>query len=320
MNTLLRAAATLAATITLLTPAARVSAAASALPKGVPADAEVVASLNARQLIDSPPVQKIIAKLRATKGLDDKVALLRNLSGIDVLKDIDRISIFGRIEDDEYLGVHVDGRVDEEKLLTLLKADNQVRTTAIAGQEVYEWMDKKEKRQKYGAFLDGGTVAVWNSKRAAEAALAARADEAKAFGSTPEAALVPEGAASASAWLVVASRRDGQPLDKIKAKSVAALLNVTTETVDLKARLNATTPEAGAQWIAVVNGLAAFAQLQSENADLQRLGAAVRTTLSEDHTAMTADITVKVDDIVRIIEEGHKKKQTEKAEKAEKAK
>ncbi|MCX7718213.1 MAG: hypothetical protein N2111_07410 [Candidatus Sumerlaeaceae bacterium] len=308
MNHLLRRIAASAATALLLAPAVSVCAGENPLPKGVPADAEVVASLNTRQLIDSAPVQKIITKLRATEGLDDKIAVLKNLSGIDVLRDIDRISMFGRLEDNEFVGVYVEGRVDKEKLLTLLKADTEVKTATIAGQEVYKWMDKKEKREKFGAFLDDGTVAVWNSQRAAEAALAARTDTSKTFGATPEASLVPQDATQSTAWLAIVSRRVGTPLEKIKAKSLTAQVNVTADILDLKARLEATTPEAGAHWVAVINGLVAFAQLQSENADLQRLGAATTTSLSSDNRTVTADVTVNVNDIMRVLEEGHKKK------------
>ena len=123
-----------------------------------PADTQIVIGINIRKVADTPFVQKMIREKGGEKA-EAQLAVLQGIAGVDLLKDLDRAWLWGRPDDDDSIGVVVEGRINQEKLLNLLKANEDYTTSVMDGVTVHEWKDKGEKRIKYGLFLPEGAAA-----------------------------------------------------------------------------------------------------------------------------------------------------------------
>lgn len=142
----------------------------------VPAGAKWVLHLDAEGLLASETGGAILAELKK-QNIENVMAVVKNLVGLDPLKDIKSVTLYGtNFEPDDGVAI-INAKMDKEKLLTLLKANPTFKESKYGEHAVYEWVDQpkdegktekaaqleqhalKKETKKFGAF-QGDNLAV----------------------------------------------------------------------------------------------------------------------------------------------------------------
>jgi hypothetical protein len=266
--------------------------AADSLLSYAPADTQIVIGINIRKIADTPFVQAIIKEKGGEKA-EAQLAILQGAVGVDLMKDLDRAWLWGRADDDDSIGIAVEGRINQEKLLNLLKANEKYASATVDGVTVHEWKDEKEKRMKYGVFLPEGAAAVFNTKAALTAALSAK-KAGDGFVAGEDAKRLPTGHADAAAFgLIIKPKgagKDGKFKETLKAEAASAMLKIDGETLTADVAAVAESPEAAQSWLDLAKGFVALLKLQGDNAGLSTL--AGRAKVDADEPARTVKLSV----------------------------
>lgn len=290
--TLLRPLATGAlavATLTLTTFAVAQTTAEDPL-RWVPADAEFVAYVDWRALVDSPIVRELIDKKTTPQQLEAQMSLVKNLTGTNLLTDLDRGLLWGRIGDDDSVVVVVEGRFEPEKLITIIKANSSYSTTTLDGLTIHQWHDKNEDKDKVGAFLNPNTLAISSNAQQISAARAAAA-AGDGFKNTALAAMAPSRNTVTGFALLARPERAlpaGVMDDTMQAR--AALLTMTMKPDDLTMGMTifAENDDAAAKWIRLAEGGRALLELQSKKPNAALLAQDIVITRGEKSSAVVS--------------------------------
>lgn len=235
----------------------------------VPADAEFVACVDWRGLVDSQIFQDVLKSKTTPQQLDAALGMVKNLTGSNLLTDLDRGVVWGRIGDDASATVVVEGRFEPEKLITIIKANKDYRADNLSGLDIHHWHDDKDGKDKYGAFLDSGTLVL---SGAAQNLVAAR-DTSTAGGGflrTPLATLVPaRGTTTAFALLTRPERAlpAGVMDDTLQARAALATISMKPDDVVLGLVVHADSDDAANKWMQMAQGGRALLTLQTKNAN-----------------------------------------------------
>ena len=254
-----------------------------------PADSEVVISLNLRRIADSSLFQQILNERGGQQALA-RLRVFRNLTGVDLLKDVDRACIFGRMHDDASMLACLSGRFDRDKLSDLLKSNPQYSESTVQGRTVMTWYDEREKRAKYGAFLPDGALLVGNQPASLEAAFTAF-DGRKGLLSTDKANLLPRDRDTGAAWAVLYRPHfNNAGRETLQARSAAGRLDVDNERLAAQLILHADSREAAENWQRLFTGGLALLQLQGDNPTVQAIATAGKVSLQGD-TSVQVDLS-----------------------------
>lgn len=272
-----------------------------------PATSEIVIKLDTRKIMDSPLFAKIWAEVE-TPQTKAQLSLLQGVVGFNFLKDVDQIALFSRMNDDSSVGVLLEGRFDQAKLLTLVQANASYKSYEAQGRTVHEWFDGKENRKKYGSFLAPTVVAVWNSKDAMEASFEALADVKNSLAGSKEKGLVPAASDKLGGWMIAISAGENRPGAKLQIANLVAALELDPEALVLRATATAETKEAAAQMIEVMEGAKSFGLLQRENADLASLASLMTTGPGKAPNTAEMTMTLPAEKIIEGIHKDQAKK------------
>lgn len=273
------------------------SARAAEIVKLIPRDAEVVITVKVGEIAQSDVFQKIREKAPA---INAQLQVLQNLTGLDLTKDLTRVTAFGQMNNKNNSGVIAEGKFDEQKLVTLVKTKPEYKTTEVDGRTIHQW---KDKGVKYG-YIDPaeGIAVIWNSQATMEASAAAAKDETKSFAAAPEFKLIPENAQDALAGILVVNRQQRGPAAKYRVNALMGML--TAEQNQITARVSlfpidaADTPK----WVDVAKGAVAFGQLQQDNRQLQQLASQAQVEAAPDGKCATLTVSVEKDKLMNAIE------------------
>lgn len=278
----------------------------------VPPDSEFLFSVNTRQIIDSSLVQKFIKE--QGEQLDAQVLVVKNLTGVDVLRNIDRVSLWGRIRDDESVVVQVSGHISEENLVALLKAGKHYSTRTVDGHKIHFWTDEDGGEAKCGTFLPDGSLLISNSESALKASLGAPASTSP-FSSGPNAALVPAGSDKLSAWgIILKPHRSDLGSDfkgTLQAESAVAQVNLAADALSLQFTANTTSTEAAQGWEEMMKGGLALLRLQEENEGARWLAGLAKTEADPAKRSASFSLRVPITDVERMIAEKRAEKAAE---------
>jgi len=269
-----------------------------------PADSEFIASVNLRQVADSALIQRILREKGGEK-VDATLQVLKSLTGVDLLKDLDRASIWCRIDDNDSVVLLFQGRFNQDTLITLLKVNPKYQATQRSGLTMHEWFDEKEKRMKYGAFLQEGSVVICNQPQGLDAAIQAHSDASKGFLGTPKAKHLPSNSDSLAAWVMIFRPErvlpNGKFKDTLQAESVLGAFVLKPETVTVSLNVKTRTPEAGQGWLDMAKGLIALGRLQQDNAQLCNLAKGAQASLASGGKGVTLEIPMTEQDILGLL-------------------
>lgn len=275
----------------------------------VPADAEFLASVNLRQAADSDLVQRLIAEKGGTK-IPALIQVIKGLTGVDLMKDLDRGVVWGRMDDNDSVVVIFQGRYKRDALLNILKLNPKYKESEQGGVKIYEWYDEKEKRLKFGAFLGEDLVLIANQRKGLDSAIEAQA-KGDGFLKNPIAASIPKGENQPQAWVVLI-RPDrifpnGRQKDTLQAQSALGTLRIEPSAVSVRLEIQTAAPETARDWFALAQGALALGRLQQDNPKLKKLAGAVQAKLlakgaSEDQaTGVALDMKIAEADILELI-------------------
>ena len=245
----------------------------------MPNDTEVIIGANVQQIMNSNLVKNTyLSTPQATAQLE----VVKNLTGIDLMSDVQNLFFYGRVDNKEAGGVILRGKFDEQKVLTLLQANPKYQTETIGGQAVHQWWEEKEKKTKYGMFLANGLAVVYNSRAALDASLAAVQDRAKSLAPAIEFSALLAEATPNSAWLVMVNLQHQGQAERYKIQSLLGTVNLAVEKVDLALSI---TPQAGEdvqKWTDLLEGVVSLAELQPDHSELRNLAATAKVAPSSD--------------------------------------
>lgn len=258
----------------------------------IPAATEVMISLNLRELVDSGMLNRVMTACGKQQEFEQSMAGLEAMVGSNPLRDISRVRIFGRVNDDQNVGLIAEGRFDRARLLSIIRVSPQYKEESIGIATIHQWFDAKDKVLKFGTFLNEQTMVIWNSEDAYKASIAAAQDPAVRLDINEVLPLLPEGAEDLSGWATLITRRTTCPGAKLQVKHAVALMDVQGDQLTMELRVKAATPQADAQWRQMLGGALAFGQLQRDNQLLAETAAAVRLT---DGEGGASRLTLSVD-------------------------
>lgn len=253
----------------------------------IPKEADVVIGVNIRAIADS----ELFVKLRQLHPeADAQIAMIKNMVGVDITKDLDRISVFGRMNKKEVGGVIAQGKFDQEKLLTMLKANGQYKSADVDGVTIHQWYDEKDKRVKYGAFLPGDLAVIWNNEATMKASLAAAKDPTKSLAGSPEVALIPAEAANAAAGILAINREQKGPAAKWHISAIFGMVTITPTDISACVSITPDSAEVAPKFADILRGLVAFGQLQTDNKPLSYVAGRTKVEASEKAVTLTTSV------------------------------
>ncbi len=162
-----------------------------------PADSEFLVSINVRQALDTPAVDTLLAEL-GEQRIRNQAAVIQTLTDFDAFSDLDRISLYGRIDEDPANVIVAEGRFNQQKLVSLVALNATYEKQSLGGYDVHHWDD--EDGEKYAVFLDAGTLVFGGSADALQRMNAARTSTTASFLSTPAARDLPADLDSRTAY------------------------------------------------------------------------------------------------------------------------
>lgn len=265
----------------------------------VPSGSEVVAHLDMRAVVDSTLFRALLEK--QGEQAQAQLNIARQFTGVDLLKDIDRLWLWGRIQDDDSVTILVEGRLNQDSLVNLLKANGSYRREDVAGASAHTWSDGGNSR--YGVFLPNGSVLLGNSRAALESALQTKTG-GNGFATTAPAKAIPT---AGHAWVFLRKPERAIPGNEMKdtLQLETAAASLTTAANDTTLRLEGVTADAAsaARWRELLEGLTAVAQLQSQQPELAELFKDARVSLDEARRQPSLELRVPNQRILKAIEE-----------------
>lgn len=300
MPSLLRLHALSLGLVAVIATSARAAEPVEAL---IPADTQVYVTLNARQFIDSDLFQKFYAE-----KLDDQkraqIQVLNQLVGTDVLKNIDRVHAWGQVNREETMVAAIDGRLDRERLTTLVKANSAYERLEESGTEVHKWVDDKNGEARYGAFVSNDRLVIGNSLDALRKTLAARSDRGASVASKENAARFKAPSDVTFYGFMVAPDSMSAPteFEALRDLSNATISGkFTSSGLASSALLEMKSAQSAKDMNDFVAGLLALARMQKDNPELRSLVSGISVKPSPSPTSVSIGLEVGQDKLFELM-------------------
>lgn len=264
-----------------------------------PADTNIVATVNIKQVIASQPFKAKLSTVPKNK-VEAVTGFVKNMTGVDPFKDIDSAWLWGKADKPESFVVMIRGEFKQEQMINLLKTFDDYGTTEAKGMTVHTWFDKKEHHEKFGAFLPDGSAAIFNSLSQVEGALEAK-EQGNGFLSTPGAKLIPADWAQTTAWAIqVKPEKSPRFKETLRAQSAILQVNLNDKGAQAEIAINTDGPDSAQKWADMAKGFLAVARLQQSEANLTKLADAITVDVKPDSPTMKIDLAVSNEDLATI--------------------
>lgn len=264
----------------------------------VAADTEFLAHLDLGALIDTELFQDTLESFDQTR-VNAFLAFAEGLSGTNLLEDIEGGLVFGLADNDDSIGVAIEGRFDREKLTNLLVLAPRYELLDVDGQAIHTWFDARENRMKYGTFLRN-MIVVWNSSEAMERSLDVLRNPAGNLGRelADEIFGGREAGSVVRAGLIVRNPESGAA--RLGIDRAFFDMTITGEVIRTKLDVVPEDPAQTTDWEALLEGGAALFRIQKERPALAQLATMVEVE-AVDSTTVRATTTVPIGDIPGLI-------------------
>ncbi len=260
----------------------------------VPSSALWVAHADTQALLASGIGTFVLDKARRP-DVQAGLAALRNLTGLDLTRDIRSITAYGTAPGDANGAALIEGTFDREKLLTLLRMNPTFKESRAGDLAVYEWTDNPQAATpgplRFGTFFQDNLAVVAGSRDVLEVALATLQGRQENLA----AASAPEVQPAAGTYLGVYALRIPLPPDDPKGaqlfqKVLSGRLEIGQAEGNFFARLTvlARDPATAADLGKMAEGFLAFLDLAK---DLREDG---RPVLPAPAATMLKDVHVSV--------------------------
>ncbi|MCX7048212.1 MAG: hypothetical protein NTX50_22350 [Candidatus Sumerlaeota bacterium] len=261
---------------------------------------ELTIRLNTRRILDSPELESIRSRVLGPQ-VTQMVDGVQQLTGINLLKDIDTVMLAGYFAPDKRDDglVFLRGRWDENALILLFQMSPQYERIPAGKVTIHGFWREKEKDMRYVAFLDMG-VAVIGKKEGVESLCKSLEDKSKLLTNAPGyAARLKEVPANALVGLV-AVKPHQLPQDKpgrILMKNIRAASGYidVNNGVQISLSLEMNDVQSMLQMKDIAQGILAVGQMID---DMPKIGdLAKKVQLGTKETCVTASMSMPVDEL-----------------------
>jgi hypothetical protein len=239
----------------------------------VPERVSLVVGANTRNFFDSQQFQEFF---EANGGADirSNLRLVKALTGVHPMDDIDEAVFFMNL-DDNSLGAVVRGNFDQALFLNFLRSNDEYSAyQAGNSQPAHTWSDPDE-GTRYGMFASDDAFVVTTSKEMLDSCLEARSDFAKSFAGTRGAGLIPARAKKVAFWAALAST-PSELQEMLQVTAASATVALQGDSLVLGATIQIENDQNAEQWISMIRGFLALAQIQQESPELAEIANSVR--------------------------------------------
>jgi len=134
--------------------------------KDFPSQTHWVLNLDLKAAQASPLVNYLAEKIDESKRLDakNKLAAIKALFGVDLLKDIDQLVLVGNGDAEKGGVAYVYGTFDAQRLTTILAGGKNYTAIDHNGFKMQSWQDDKDNKQKYLSFAKPGMALFSNTQ------------------------------------------------------------------------------------------------------------------------------------------------------------
>jgi hypothetical protein len=218
------------------------SARAADIEKFLPKDTDAVLSVNVKQIVDSAVFKKNGLNLvKETLEKNKDVQLIIQATGIDPLKDFERITIGLTIDDPKSPKVMMifEGKFDPKKITSILDAEakkpTKIKTDTVNGKTIYKF-NEGEKSPVFGAVLDSKTIVLGSLKEYIGTAFEAAQGTAKVEIHKDLSALLAKADSQSSLYFasIIRGKLEKLPLPDPNIKKV--IEQIYNLTIDIKAK------------------------------------------------------------------------------------
>ncbi len=207
-----------------------------------------------------------------TADCQKKIDQITAVFGTDPTQDLYGVTLYGPDAEEDNAVALIYAKYDKEKLLALLRANEEYAESDHKGQTLYHWFDPHHKRRQVGAFADETMIVISRNPRAVAGVLDLLKKPALSIAHRQGNVLANLSEAPQGAWVVAAADglrelagKQGRAAISQNSKLLAVILSETDGAVTLNLDLVAETAEDAVKIEQVVRGIQAFLMLGSKN-------------------------------------------------------
>lgn len=276
--------------------------------KDLPAGTKWVLNLDMKAAQASPILNYMVNAIAPAKrqAAQAKIAAVKALFGVDLIKDIDSLVIAGNGNAQDGGVAYIYARLDSERLSTILAINSTFSSTDYSGFKLLSWLDDNDKKQKFGTFVKPGLTVISDKKECLLEALDVLAGKKAclAADSAFKQALSDAGSVLTVMATDVPSIVGEQPKAQALRQAQSLCLHVNASQPDvLSAALSvtATSSETAVQIRQALMGIQALAMLRASEAPEQAtLASLAKITVEGTTVGMSLDLPKKViEDTIR---------------------
>lgn len=280
----------------------------------IPSETDLIGALNVRSLVDSNLFGAVIDQAVGRAEFDDEIRRIKEMSGVDLTRDVDRIYWFGRpapreTREGQPQGILLaEGRFNQETLVALAREERGYGTTEAGGRTVHVW--HRSGRTHGACFLSDKQLLLSDQCRRLMAYLEAHAAGRVSKGSKKEIRRVI-GAMDKNTLMIVYSpsghinSATAELSRRHEVSSVLFELRLLDDQVMAEARVGLDSSESAANVFAIANGGPAFPRMATtEDPQAQKYLNAITVQLGEDRMSVGATFRIGNDAVVEALKQG----------------
>jgi hypothetical protein len=253
----------LALTLVFILTLPQVTSAASLKTAIIPADAQWVVHVDIERLVSTKLFELIMARKDSKDILEGKNKMVEKL-GIDPLKDLTGITIFGSGKGEKNAVVSLTGNLNKTHLVSLVKQVKDHKELKHGKHTIYQWEDAG-----FGAFVKDNMLLMGKAEESIRNALDVIAGKKKSIKNTQLMSYLQEVPKGAVIQMVV------DDISSVVGKSEPMILQKTgmaffmamekDEALNLKLKMTTDTNETAANIGQIINGFVAMARMQVQS-------------------------------------------------------
>ena len=133
-------------------------------------DSKWVVHLDVMKLRRTSVGRYLLSELK-TEDAERKIAAFQVIFGFDPRAAIESITLYGKDNRRENSVVLIRGKIDSQRLITLLRADDSYVAHKYGQYTVHRWVDKKKNEESFGGVHADGTMIISGGRAPVEKAL-----------------------------------------------------------------------------------------------------------------------------------------------------
>lgn len=278
--------------------------AAADLEQHVPGGYDLTVNVDMRTLMDEPRFEAI-RKALLGPGPRGVVQFIKDLSGIDLLTDLDRVLIAGYLDDARRENglVVLEGQWTMDDVLSIFEMNEYYDEIPFGSDTIFGFWSEDDAEMRYLGFI-GETVVALGRRDAIESLLQVKQGKAEAMTANPAYKARLEASEPGALVRGVVLARGAKPEDEVGRQLLQTLeaLSLTAhlrEGMEFAAMLTTVAPEAGRAWAQMAEGGVAFGKMMGHEPVVQEL--ARRVQVANEGPTVAARMTLSMEELRQLL-------------------